>query len=1052
MYAPGQRPGASAYPAPPLGAPPAPGDTAAPMPGEGLEQLAQALDLVRRHRSAPSTTDAQLLATHPELRELLEPLLSENDAAPAPPDERVLGDFRLLRPIGRGGMGEVYEAVQRSLGRHVALKVLPAGRAESPAALARFQREAQLLATLRHDHLVAVHAIGEAAGQHFFAMDLVDGTTLAKGIERLREVPPAERDGHALANALRVELNDATAGARLVARDHVAAAIGCLLPVAEALAHVHQHGVVHRDVKPANILLRRDGAPLLSDFGLARSDDAPGFTQTGDFAGTPHYVAPEQIAGGSKNVDERTDVFALGVSLFELLTLHRPFDAPTTQAVLHRVLRAPPPDPKRFGTTLPDDLLAVLDKALQKDPAERYPNMAAFAGDLRALRDLRAVSVRRPGPFTRLRRYAKREPLRASFVAVLALLVPALLGLGIYLAVQQPRIAAAAARERDQQIEELLEGGYLELGDGNPHVAVRRFLAAEQVDAGRPETLVGLVLAFDRLGRREDMACARDRLGATHTHLREELLGMASDVAAGAAAHRAIEPTVAGTPVDALGCYVRGMRWLGYAHSTGNDGAYRRAADLLDECIARTPIARALYHCQYLHTVTHLCDTAAIEKWVGIVEQQWPRSPIATYWRGFALEKVDRERARQLLGAVVKERDELILAHCALARILADDDRGSDARQAYEQALAKSADHPVALWGLARALVRLKDPGAALEVADRALKIAPDESMGHAARGAALLDLERAEEGLAAVDRSIELTRGSSEYHILRCRLLTALGRPEEAIAAATEAARLDPRDCEPHIVANAAHVAAGDVAGARAALERAVALKPGHAAAWHELGWHCITLKEAAAARAAFEQFLRLEPENAEAHGAMGLWHKKHGERATAKKHFERALELDPQLTQARVNLASLLWELGDREGSMQCYREAAQRAPDHEVACDGFVWALQETGRGAEAIAERRRWAEAHASSPVAWLKLVKTCLDTRGGDLELASRAVDNADAAVGEPRADVFFWRASIEQRRGAPAADVRALYERALAAPHCSDDLKQSIDARLRALR
>lgn len=1021
------------------------------MPGEGLEHLAQALDLVRRHRSAPATSDSELLAAHPELRELLEPLLHAEDrgAAPAPHDERVLGDFRLLRPIGRGGMGEVYEAVQRSLGRHVALKILPAGRAQSPAALARFQREAQLLATLRHDHLVAVHAIGEAAGQHFFAMDLVDGTTLAKVIERVRDVPPGARDGNALANALRTELDDDDAGARLVARDHVAAAIGCLLPIAQALAHVHQHGVVHRDVKPANILLRRDGQPLLSDFGLARSGDGPGFTQTSDFAGTPHYTAPEQIAGGNKDVDERTDVFALGVSPFELLTLQRPFEASTTEAVLHRVLRAAPPDPERLGTPLPHDLLAVLDKALQKDPAERYPNMAAFAGDLRALRDLRAVSVRRPGPFTRLRRYARREPLRAGFVAVLLLLVPALLGLGIYLAVQQPRIAAAAARERDQQIEELLEGGYLELGDGNPHLAVRRFLAAERVAAGRPEALVGLVLAFDRLGRRDDMARARDRLGATHAHLRDELLGMASDVAAGAVAHHAVEPTVSGTPVDVLGCYVRGMRWLAYSHDTGHDDAYRRAADLLDECIVRAPIARALYHCQHLHAVTHLRDTEAIEKWVGIVGQQWPRSPIATYWRGFALEKVDRERARQLLQTVLQERDDVVLAHCALARLREDDNRWRDARQAYERALATSLDHPVALWGLARAQLHLQEPGAALAAAERAVELAPNASMGHGTRGAALLDLARHEEGLAAVDRAIALTPVNAEYHILRCRLLTALGRFDDAIAAAACAAQLEPRYSEPHIVATAAHVATGDIAAARSSLERAVALRPDLAAAWHSLGWHCLTLKDAAAARTAFEQFVRLEPDDAEAHGAIGLWHKKHGDRATAKLHFERALALDAQLTQARVNLASLLWELDDREGSVSTYQEAVQRAPDHEAASDGLVWALTRTDRASEAVAERQRWAEQHASSPVAWLKLVKACLDAGDGDLELAAQAVDHAAAAVGTPRADVLFWRASVAQRRGAPPAEVRALYEQALAAPHCSELLKQSIDERLR---
>ncbi len=1034
------------------------------MPGDGLQRLARALELLRQHRSDGSRSDGELLGDHPELHELLAPLLAappaRGDAGPGarsaalrdgPPEPGVLGDFRLVRPLGHGGMGEVYEAIQRSLGRRVALKILPAHRAGAPAALARFRREAELLASLRHEHIVAVHASGEAHGRHFFAMELIDGATLAQVVDQLKAggTTAGRCDGSSLANALRAVLGDPAAGERLVARDHVTAVAGCLAIVARALAHVHAHGIVHRDVKPSNILLRADGLPLLTDFGLARSDDGPGMTRTGDFAGTPHYVAPEQIAGGAKDADERTDVFALGVTLYELVTLQRPFEATTTEAVLQRVLRSAPPDPKRCGAAVPSDLRAMLDRALQKDPADRYPDMATFAADLRAVRDGRPVGVRRPASWTRVRRWARREPLRAAFAAVVVLAL-ALLG---YLASQQPRIRAAAALEQEARLEELLEGGYVELGDGNPHVAVRRFAAAAEIAPERPEVLVGMVLAFDRLGRRDAGRVVRERLGASHPHLKAELADLATDQQATVSSRRAVEPKSGPPPADALGWYVRGMRWLEYGHGCGSPDAYRRAASSLRECIDRAPVARALYHCQYLHALAHLHDAQPIRAWCAVVEHLWPSAPVATFWRGFALEESDRERAAALLQQVVAARADLTLAQSALARTHEAVGRWDRARELYDGVLRQQPDDPVALGGAARALVHLGDAVAGLQLADRMLQVVPDSSLAHATRAAALLELGRHDEGLAAVDRSLALVATDPEAWLLRCRLLHALARLPDAVAAAANAARLMPSSPEPHLVVAAVHESAGDVAAAIEALRRVVALDPQRAAAWSRLGTHALLLPDVDLAYEALERWLALQPDDAAAHVQLGLWHKRYGDRSTAATLLHRALELDPARDAARVNLAAVAWDDGDREGSLAGYRDAAARAPGLESASDGFAWVAAQLGRHDDAIAERRRWATLHRDSPVAWLKLCKACVDAPGdGALELAQQAVDHAAAAVGGPRADVLFWRATVAQRRGDPEAAVRGGYEAALAAPHCSADLAAVIRRRLADLR
>ncbi|MCA8965300.1 MAG: protein kinase [Planctomycetes bacterium] len=769
----------------------------------GLQQLARALELVQAHRRRPLSSDETLLAAHPELRELLEALLEEQPAdgaheSPAAPDEpRVLGDFRLLRELGRGGMGVVYEALQLSLHRRVALKVLAGNRLASPTALVRFRREAELLAQLQHDHLVPVFASGEADGEHFFAMERVDGCSLATVLREFSGTASATLDGDSLAGALRSVLDDPSAGARLAKRSHAEAALSCVLPIFEALAHAHAHGVVHRDVKPANILLRRDGTPLLGDFGLARNLDTPGLTLTGDFAGTPHYVAPEQVESKSGGVDHRVDVFSLGTTLYELLTLHRAFDGPSTQAVLAQVLRAEPTAPRRHGVVLPDDLLAVLDHALEKAPDERYQTMAEFAADLRAVLSLRPVSVRRPGPATRLRRFVRREPLRAALVLLLAIGVPALLSLSVYLWVQQPRIAAAAASETRQRVEELLEDAFLELGEGDPRRTLERATAARALLPDLPECTVALVLAHESLGD-PTAQTLREELRQSQPELYRELLGAHSDTVTATEKLTPQPPLLpqatTATPVSALGYYVRGMRWLHFAHDSGDHAAYEHAAESLRQAVFRAPTARALYHCQYLHALFHLGDAPATEAFADVVAAAWPDSPVVWYWIGFALEDSRPERALRLQQRVVEARPDLVLPLASIARIHERAQHDEQAVACYRRMLTIRADDPSALIGLARTLVQVGRAAEALTVAERAVTVAPVSHMAHLAKAAALLALDQPVPARASAERALELVSVNPECHLLLANILLALDDPDGALAATVTRRGARPR------------------------------------------------------------------------------------------------------------------------------------------------------------------------------------------------------------------------------------------------------------------
>jgi eukaryotic-like serine/threonine-protein kinase len=417
---------------------PQPSDRAAAAADEDLSPLGQlvAAAAARLESEGDAAVDA-LCREHPEhadaLRERLAALRDMGLLA-----RGRIGPYVLLRTLGRGGMGIVHLARDSRDGRMVALKALPSRLAASPRALERFRREVRAVAALDHENIVPVLDSGEENGVPWFAMAWIEGRTLAEVLDGLRALRLAA------ARLDSTHLSTASAGRPPPARGtaYVEAAVRLALDVAEALRHAHEHGVIHRDVKPSNILVRQDGRALLFDFGLARLEDEQQLTLTGDFTGTPAYVSPEQIAGPRGGVDGRSDVFSLGVTLYELLTLQRPFEAPTAAATLQRVARRDPTPPRRVNAQIPRDLETVVLCALEKSPARRYGSAAELAQDLRHFLELRPVLARPvPAPL-RAVRALRREPPLAAAAALAALIV---VGVPLGLALANHRISEQAA-------------------------------------------------------------------------------------------------------------------------------------------------------------------------------------------------------------------------------------------------------------------------------------------------------------------------------------------------------------------------------------------------------------------------------------------------------------------------------------------------------------------------------------------------------------------------------------------------------------------------------
>lgn len=377
-----------------------------------------------------------------------------------------LGEFEVLSVLGRGGMGVVYEAVQTSLNRRVALKVLGAGLGLTPQAVDRFKREAEAAARLHHTNIVPVYATGEQGGTHFYAMELIHGPSLDAVVRQLRErqAAPARTVPADLAATGPYVAPDplppapGTAPGSGSAADRFDRVAAIVADAADALHHAHRSGVTHRDVKPSNLLLAADGRVRVTDFGLARMLEQPGVTVTGEFVGTPAYMSPEQITAGRVLVDHRTDVYSLGATLYELLTLRPPFVADGRDRLLAMVIQKDPPSVRSLDPKVPKDLETICLKALDKDPDRRYQSAGAMAEDLRRYLNRFAILAKRTGPLTRAVKWARRNPAVAGLIAV-ALVVAGVVGVFAYEQRQQAeRQQAEEARHAEELRAEKLRG------------------------------------------------------------------------------------------------------------------------------------------------------------------------------------------------------------------------------------------------------------------------------------------------------------------------------------------------------------------------------------------------------------------------------------------------------------------------------------------------------------------------------------------------------------------------------------------------------------------
>jgi serine/threonine protein kinase/Tfp pilus assembly protein PilF len=916
-------------------------------------------------------------------------LTSRPDAAagdwPAPDQ---LGGFRLLREVGRGGMGIVFEAEQESLGRRVALKVLPFAAAMDPRHLQRFKNEAQAAAQLHHTNIVPVHYVGCERGVHFYAMQFIEGRTLAAVIAELRQqtgpqkadqdsrpeglsaVAEALASGHLAPPSADPQQTTAYAPPPVVparpspettpraglSTEHSikdraffrgVAQLG--IQAAEALDHAHQQGVVHRDIKPANLLVDGQGKVWVTDFGLAQIQSDTRLTRTGDLVGTLRYMSPEQALAKRVVVDHRTDIYSLGATLYELLTLEPACTGSDRQELLRQIAFEEPARPRRLNRAVPAELETIVLKALEKNPVERYGTAQELADDLRRFLDGRLIRARRPTLWQRARKWAGRHRyLVGSAAAVLALAVIMLAGSVGWVA----RDRAARQREAEGKVLEALKAAVPRLRDGNPHDPAL-IAAVERAEAQLAGDVLGAELRrqVEQLRRDHQMLRQLEQAllkGASGSALTTGLDALGADrLFTQAFAEYGLDVSALGSKVAADRIRASAIRaplvaaldtWIFFRVESkrGSGALLREVASLADDDPWTRRLRRAALR----------GDVAGLEN---LAKQEGPMNQASTnlVLLALALRQAKRwEQVERLLRRAQLERPTDFWINLALANTLYHRKPPdlAEAARFYQAALclrSQSAsvynDFGAVLW----AQGKLAQAEAAFR---KAILLKPDPGP-FTNLGVVLRDEGKLAEAEAVCRKAIQLA---------------------EAGAVSRSVIQLMPKLAGAHLNLGTVLKEQGKLAEAETAFRNAIQIKPDYADAHSKLGEVLKEQRKLAEAEAACRKTVQLAPDSAGPYIALGMALNEQGKLAEAEAAYRKAIQLEPRSFAAHYDRGNNFRDNGQLDAAAAEYREAIRLKNEYAQAHCSLGGILVQKGQFAAALVYLRRGHELGSKNP--------------------------------------------------------------------------------------
>lgn len=901
-------------------------------------------EFLRRQEQGEQPRIEEYTARHPEGAEVLRKVLASlqlleisdpanlnfTEHAPSDTLAKTLGDYRIQREVGRGGMGVVYEAEQISLGRRVALKVLPFAVTMDPRHLQRFNNEARAAASLDHPHIVKVHAVGQERGVHYYAMQFIDGQTLAQFIDQQKGTgsqakeqpePAAKLPATADQTQPYQPKNEETPETpEKLAKENNAAAVGTPskstvvakhstqkssikdkayfqnvarlgIQAAEALEHAHSLGIVHRDIKPGNLMLDERGELWVTDFGLARTAADAGLTMTGDVLGTLRYMSPEQALAKHGLVDHRTDIYALGVTLYELLTFQCAIGVKDRQEILIKIASEEPTAPHKLNRAIPGDLETILLKAMSKEPQARYKSAQELAEDLRRFLNNKPIQAKKPGLVQKVRKLAQRNRT-AVWAGGLALLVAIVaLGVSVGWVVGEKSSRQTYTESVVADILADIEKMHKKKDWFRARELALRAQALMETNGSKEELqrkVADLLWDYDMVIDLDDIRLEIaqvkkdhfDLVGGTKAYQSRfqkyqiDLLKLRPEEAARLIRSRSISAELVESLDELAFIYKRKF----------NDPTWKRMVK----------IARLVHPNDWANKVRDALaqdDLMALEV-LASSDRAIHLSPATLNWVCVTLGKQNSNKRKALnLWRKAQQRypNNLWINHY-LAYYLANSDPPEleEAIRFYQAALALQPNSPGIYLNLGVAFLEKNRTEEAIAAFDTAIALKPDFAHAYNNLGNALGDNHQMDEAIAALQKAIALKPIFPEAHFNLGVTLKDNGQVDEAIAAFEKAIALKPDLAE-------AHFFLGQILGKKEQWEKAIVT---------------------------YQKFITLEPNSAKAHYSLGIALKNSGQLDRAIVAYQKAIQLNPNFAEAHCNLGGIYKDRGQFLEALKFYR----------------------------------------------------------------------------------------------------------------------------------